>query len=219
MPACAPGSWGSSILRSSLRAPALVAALLLAGEDAPAEEEGAWAFTASAAAYFVPEDQDYLQPTVTADRGSLHLEARYQYEDADTTSLWAGYGFGLGETVTFEGTVQLGAVLGATEGIAPGYKATLAWWELSWYSEGEYVFDTHDSASDFFYAWSELAWAPADAVRFGLVGQRTKVYATERDIQRGVFLGFSGKRADFTTYVFNPDDDAPTVVVALAFSF
>jgi hypothetical protein len=44
------------------------------------------------------------------------------------------------------------------------------------------------------------------------------VYQTDFDIQRGFLVGVSLGPADFTTYVFNPDDD-PTVVVGLAIQF
>jgi len=199
----------------------LALAVVLPGCEALAQEtasEPAWSFSASAYAYFVPDD-DYVQPTFTADHDRLHLEARYNYEDLETGSLWAGYNFSVGKKVTFEGTAMLGGVFGATVGIAPGYKASLSWTKLEFYSEGEYLFDKNESSDSFFYAWSELTFAPADWFRFGLVGQRTKVYETDREIQRGLLIGFSSKRVDFTTYVFNPDDSSPTAVLALGVNF
>ena len=39
--------------------------------------EKAWSFSFSATTYIVPDYQEYVQPTFTADRGWLHLEARY----------------------------------------------------------------------------------------------------------------------------------------------
>ena len=200
----------------------LILAALLSGGDALAEDtqdDASWSFSASAYAYFVPDDDDYVQPSFTADHDRLHLEARYNYEDLETGSLWAGYNFSVGEKVTFEGTAMVGGVFGGTVGIAPGYKASLSWTTLTLYSEGEYLFDTNESADSFFYAWSELTWAPVDWFRFGLVGQRTKVYETDREIQRGLLVGFSFKRVDVSAYVFNPDDSSPTVVAALAVSF
>lgn len=190
-------------------------------EPTPAAEpaERAWSFSASAYAYLVPGDDDYLQPTVTADWKWLHLEARHNYEALHSSSIWAGYNFSVGEKVTFEGTVMLGGVFGDTTGVAPGYKATLGWTKLAFYSEGEYLFDSNASSDSFFYAWSEVTWAPADWCRFGLAGQRTRVYQTDREIQRGFLLGFSGKHVDFTTYVFNPDERTPTVVLALGVNF
>ena len=59
-----------------------------AAEDAEASR---WSFSASAYTYIVPDDHDFVQPTVTADRSWLHLEARYNYEALETGSAWVGY--------------------------------------------------------------------------------------------------------------------------------
>jgi len=185
----------------------------------PNADDPAWSFSVYGYAYLVGGDDDYFQPTVTADHHAIHLEARHNYEDLDTTSLWGGYNFSVGEDVTFEGTPLIGAVFGATDGIAPGFKGTLGWSKLTLYGEAEYVFDLHESSDSFFYAWSEASWAVNDWCRLGFVGQRTKTYQTERDIQRGVLVGFASERVDFTTYVFNLDDRSPTVVVALGVNF
>ena len=141
-------------------------------------ENERWSFSASAYTYFVPDDRDYVQPTFTADRGWLHLEARYNYEAPDTGSAWVGYNFNGGEKLAWEFTPMLGGVFGETTGIAPGYKGSLSWWKLELYSEGEYVFDTGHSSDSFFYNWSELTLAPVDWFRFGLVTQRTRLIAT-----------------------------------------
>src|SRR4030095_9211617 len=114
---------------------------------------------------------------------------------------------------------MLGGVFGNTTGVAPGYKGLLSWWKLELYSEGEFVYAPGDSSDNFFYNWSELTLAPVDWFRFGLVTQRTRVYKSDRDIQRGVLAGFSYKRASFTTYVLNPDETQPTVVLAIGLSF
>ena len=189
------------------------------GTDPPPEDEPAWEFSVAGYTYFVPDDSDYVQPTFTADRDWLHLEARYNYEALDTGSAWVGYNFSGGETVTWELTPMLGAVFGATDGVAPGYKGSLGWKKLEFYSEGEYVFDAGESADSFFYNWSELTFAPVESFRFGLVTQRTRVYQTDREIQRGLLAGFSFKKLDVTGYVFNPDDEKPTFVLAVALTF
>jgi hypothetical protein len=182
------------------------------------EDEG-WSFSLSGYMYFVPDDSDYFQPTVTLDHKWLHLEARYNYEDLETASVWAGYNFGGGEKLAWEFTPMLGGVFGDTAGIAPGYKGSLSWWKLELYSEGEYVFDSRDSEDSFWYSWSELTLAPVEFFRFGLVMQRTRAYETDRDTQRGLLFGFTFKKLDVTTYVFNPDESDPTVVLGVSFSF
>ena len=186
---------------------------------AAGEADKAWSFSASLYGYLLPESTDYLQPTVTADRGWLHLEARYNYEGPRTGSFWVGYNFSVGKDVTLDFTPMLGGVFGDMTGIAPGYTADLRWWKLELYSQGEYVVDTRSSSDSFFYTWSELTMAPAEWFKFGLVVQRTKLYQTDLDIQRGVLVGFSYKKANFTAYVFNPDESKPVFVLALGLGF
>ena len=187
-------------------------------KTSPADDK-AWSFSASANTYFVPDDSNYLQPTFTADRSWLHLEARYNYEALDTGSAWVGYNFAGGDTLSWEFTPMIGGVFGDTDGIAPGYKGSLSWSKLELYSEGEYVVDMGSSSDSFFYNWSELTLAPVESFRFGLVTQRTRAYETERDIQRGLLAGFSFKQVSLTGYLFNPDDARPTFVLAVVVSF
>ena len=175
-----------------------------------------WSFSAAVYTYLLPDESNYLQPTVTAERGGLHLEGRFNYESLETGSVWAGYTFGGGETLEWEITPLLGGVFGETAGIAPGYKASVSWRRLEASSEGEYVFDTGGLTDSFFYNWSELTLAPVEPLRVGAVTQRTRAYKSDRDIQRGLLVGVSYRKLDVTTYVFNPDESKPTVVVAVA---
>jgi len=184
-----------------------------------AADENGWSFSLSAAIYVVPDSHDYVQPTFTADRGWLHLEARYNYEDLDTGSVWVGYNFSGGKKLAWEITPMLGGVFGHTTGLAPGYEGSLSWWKLELYSEGEYVFDTDDSADSFIYNWSELTLAPVEWFRFGLVAQRTRVYQTDRDLQRGPLVGFTYQKVDLTFSVLNPDEGKPTWVFSVGLSF
>jgi hypothetical protein len=188
-----------------------------AAAEAPAAPE--WAIGISAYAFSIPGSENYVQPTVTADRGKLHLEARYNYEALDTSSVWIGRNFSAGEELKLDFTAMLGGVWGKTRGYAPGYEFTLSWQKLELYSEAEYVFDSADSSGNFFYTWSELTLAPTDWFQFGLVVQRTKAYQTEFDIQRGLLVRFSGKKASLSGYVFNPDGDKPTYALAVTVDF
>jgi hypothetical protein len=182
-------------------------------------EKEEWSILASAYTYIVPDGRDYVQPTVLADRGVLHLEARYNYEGPDSGSLWLGYNFHFGDELALDLTPMVGGVFGDTAGVAPGYRFALSYWKLELASEGEYLFDSRDSSSDFFYSWSELSFYPAEWMRAGLVLQRTKLYDTQFDVQRGLLLGFTHKVLDFTAYVFDPGADQTTVVLALGLSF
>jgi hypothetical protein len=192
------------------------AAAVSSGQD---EEAATWTFSSSLYIYQIVDDRNYAQPTITADRDWLHLEARYNYEDLETASLWLGYNVGGGERVVWELTPMIGGVFGLTDAVAPGYKGSLGWRSLEFYSEGEYVFATGDASERFFYNWSELSVAPKPWWRIGLVTQRTRVYQTEREIQRGLLVGFSYKAFDSAIHVFNPDDSHPVVVFSATIGF
>lgn len=204
--------------------------MLLAGagsaqttSDAPASladpSAGVWSFSANISGYILLHDRSYASPTFSADHSHLHLGARYNYEDKETGSMWVGYNLSVGDKVVFEATPMVGGVFGNTTGVAPGYLASLSWKKVELSTEGEYVFDTKDSAGSFFYSWMELTYSPREWCRAGLVSQRTKAYHTDLDIQRGLLVGFSHKKVNFTTYIFNAGWTDPTVVLSVGFNF
>jgi hypothetical protein len=189
--------------------------------ETPATKAGSehWSVAASAYTYVVPNATNYVQPTLTADRGWLHLEGRLNYEAIDTASAWVGTNFGGGERLTWTLTPMFGAVFGDIYGVAPAYRGSLGWRPFELYSEGEYVLDGGGAADNFLYNWSEATFAPIETFWFGVATQRTRTYQTDRDIQRGLLAGFSYRRTQVIGYVFNPDDDAPTVVIAVRVTF
>ena len=207
-----------------MRTPIIALVLLVLGpatstaQTAAAAEERVWSLSATMAGYMLPDEDDYAQPAFTADRGALHLETRYNYEALRTASLWAGYTMRGGHRVEWELTPMVGAVFGATDGIAPGFAASLSWWKLDGYIEGEYVF-ARTSVDSFAYHWSEVAVAPIDWLRVGMVTQRTRAYATAREVQRGPFVNATFKRIDTAAYLFTREDAKPTFVLSIGGSF
>ena len=210
--------------RAAAALAALTAPAALGAQDAPpptppADSETAWEFGLSGALYVLPDDEDFVQPTFRADRGRLHLETRYNYEDRDSVSFFAGANFELGDKLKLALTPMLGGLVGSTDGIVPAFEASLSAGIFEAYAEAEYVFDLGDSSSNYFYMWSELSLWPTEWLRAGLVTQRTRVYKTERDIQRGLLVGFTYKKLDGTVYFFNPGSDDHFTVVSLGVSF
>ena len=196
----------------------LAASAVFAQEAAVDDANESWEFSASLYFYQVVDDRNYVQPSFTADRGRLHLSARYNYEDRDTASFWAGYNMSGGEAVWWELTPMFGGIVGNTDGVAPGYQGTVGWRSLEFYSEGEYVL-TSDAANRFFFNWSELTISPIEWWRVGLVIEQTRAYESEREVQRGLLTGFTYKSFSSTIHIFNPDDTHPVVVVAATLTF
>jgi hypothetical protein len=178
----------------------------------------AWAFSALVDGYFVPGEQGFADPIFTADHRWLHLEARYNYEDLKTASMWLGYNFNLSSDKKFDLilTPMLGGVFGRTNGVAPGLEASLTYEKLNFWVENEYVFDTGDSSASYFYTWPQITYSPADWLHVGFVAQRTQ--SIQSNTQGGFLFGLSGKNMEFTSYILDPGSK-PTVVLELGYNF
>jgi len=150
-----------------------------------------WKFAAYVDAYLDPEESTYFVPTVFADRGVLHLEARYNYEDFDTGSLFAGWGIRFGNTDDYlKLTPMVGAFVGSSNGIAPGLEIEARWWRLAYWFESEYTFNVEDSSENFFYTWSELNLYVVPFLWVGGSLQRLKLVDTPREVDLGPMVGF-----------------------------
>lgn len=165
-----------------------------------------WKYDITASYYSFRNQDDFTLAVARADRGPLHFEARYNYEAIDSGSVFAGWKFAGGNKLTWELTPIIGVVFGQKEGIAPGFEAAIGYGIVDFYTETEYVRDTEVKEDSFTYSWNELGVCPLEWLRFGIVGQRTMVYQSERDIQRGLFVQGKYKKATLGVYVFNPDD-------------
>jgi hypothetical protein len=204
-----------------------------ASSDAPADDPldataAPWSFSLSGYTVNPPDDDAYVQAVARADRAVLHLEARHNYEDLHTTSLFVGANLDLGGLIGDLGekwglellaVPMVGAIGGDTDGFAPGLELDVTWKWLEFWSESEYVFDLHDGGDSFFYAWNELTIGPLQWLRFGLVAQRTRVYQMDLEVDRGLMLTLSHGPVTASFYWFNPDRDEPYGAFSLGFAF
>ena len=187
-----------------------------AGEPAPAAQP-AWEFALTAYPTVVQgADNNYTSAIATANRGALHLEARYSYEAVGARSAFVGWNFSGGDELTWEITPLLGGVWGPLQAFVPGVKLSLAYRRFDFYLEGEYV---DDGDEPYTYAWSELGFAAQDWLRIGLAVQRTRIFGEERDIQRGPFAQVSWDRFTLGGYWFNPGADDQIFVGSIGVSF
>jgi hypothetical protein len=179
----------------------------------------AWEFNLSVSGYDVPNGQSFASPTFTADNHALHLEARYNYESLQTGSLWVGYNLSVGKKLILEATPMVGGVFGKINGIAPGLELTATYKKVQLYSANEYIFGTNTKASSFFYTWTQLTYSPMPWFEAGYVAQRTRAYQTALDVQRGLLVQFTHKKATFGTQIFNIGETDPVVVFSVGLKF
>ena len=187
-----------------------------AGEPESAAQP-AWEFALTAYPTVVQDaDNNYTSAIATANRGALHLEARYSYEAVGARSAFVGWNFSGGDALTWEITPLLGGVWGPLQAVVPGVELSLAYGRFDFYLEGEYV---DDGDEPYTYAWSELGFAARDWLRIGLAVQRTRIFGEERDIQRGPFALVSWDRFTLGGYWFNPGADDQIFVGSIGLTF
>jgi len=216
-------------MKAALRAiaafAAVVSAAALAGEDggggrrASPAAKPSWEFALTAYPTVVRGGENYTSAIAVADRGPLHLEARYNYESVGARSAFVGWTFSGGEAITWELTPLVGGAWGTTRAFVPGFEASVAWKQLDFYVEAEYVRDSHERSDSYFYAWSELGFRPVEWLRIGVAGQRTRAYGGERDIQRGPFAQLTWDRVTIGGYWFNPGSSNHIFVGSIGATF
>jgi hypothetical protein len=187
-------------------------------QEEPASGAPRWEFNAAVNFYFIPDDF-FVLPVFRADKNKLHLEARYNYEDRETFSCLVGYNFSGGNDFEYTITPMIGGVVGLSDGFAPGLEITLGFKGFELYSEAENYFDFESSENNFFYMWSDLTYSPTDWLWFGISAQRTRLYQTDLDIQRGLLLGAGWKQLELNTYLYNIGFDDPFVLISISKGF
>ena len=182
-------------------------------EPAPSWEGGGYLYY-----YALPADDDFPLVIAAADRGALHIEARYNYEDLKTGSLFAGWNLSGGESLEYRVTPMAGLAFGQTNGLVPALELSLATGAFDLYVESEYLLDFEGSAGNFFYTWSELA-VTLGPVRTGLAAQRTRIFQTPLELNRGLFAQLTQGPATFSIYAFNIATESDFLIFGLALEF
>src|SRR4029079_19468772 len=103
--------------------------------DATATQEPARSVAATGYYYAMRDQPDFGVGVATLDRGSLHLEARYNYEVRNAGSAFICGKCSGGDVVTFEITPIVGGLFGAAHGVVPGVEASVAWGPFDVYVE------------------------------------------------------------------------------------
>lgn len=176
-----------------------------------------WSISADANFYLIPDNFIFL-PVLRADKNHLHLEARYNYEDFNTFSLWGGYNFYGGKKFEYLITPMLGGVVGSSNGFATGLELDFNFKKFEFWSESEYFYSVDDAVYNFIYNWTDITYAPKDWFWFGISGQRTRLVETELELNRGLLLGAAFKNWEFTGYLYNLGFDEKYFLVTLTYN-
>ena len=168
---------------------------------------------------YIFKDDYIFNPVLTADKGTLHLESRYNYEDLNTLSLFAGYNIEAGNELYFELTPMFGFAFGETNGVIPALEFTVTFGKLEWYSESEYLFITDEGGENYFYGWSEFNFYPQEWFSLGAIGTRTRLYDTDSDVLGGVSVGYYHRDLSLMAALMNLGGDGPFLYISASYGF
>jgi hypothetical protein len=197
--------------------------LLLGFTEANCQEvtkkpENDWQINPNLSFYFIPHDF-FILPTLLIDKQHLHLEARYNYEDRETFSLWMGYNFSGGKKLTYAITPMAGGVVGNSNGVAPGLRFELAFRRFTLSSESEYFFDLDETENNFYYNWSDLSYSIKDWLWAGASVQRSRAYQSDLDVQYGLLIGAGHKQWELNSYLYNLGTPDTFIMVTVSATF
>lgn len=195
-------------------------AFCTSGAAAQSADDGSrWSASINASYYAMRDEPDFGVVVAAVNRGPLRFEARHNYEARHATSAFVGWKLAGGEALSYEVTPIAGGLFGAAHAGIVGVEASAAYRAFDAYIEAEYVHDNGDAAGHYVYAWSELGFRPFEWLRIGIVGQRTRIVHTSRDLQRGPFVQLAWGKVSVGVYAFNPDAASRYAVISIAASF
>ncbi|AKV01539.1 hypothetical protein AKJ09_08202 [Labilithrix luteola] len=155
--------------------------------------------------YWEPKADDTVLVIGSVDVKNIHIEARYNYENFRTASVFLGRNFDvrLWDPLELTITPMIGVVLGRTRGAAPGLEIEAKLWKLELTSESEFVWDGETPDASFLYNWSELTIRPVSFLRAGFVLQRTR-FLERTTVDPGALVGFDIGPIRLAAYSFEP---------------
>lgn len=186
-----------------------------------AKEGDAWSGALTAYWNDVRSEDAFASGVITADKGSLHLEGRANYEAIHAQSAFVGWTFEFGgEALKLDATPLVGGVTGAARGPILGLEATITAGKFDYYIEAEHVNENKEGVSSYNYAWTELGYHATDKLRIGLAAQRTRVYGTPRETQRGPLIQWSPwEKITLAGYWMNPGESSQIAILSAGIAF
>src|SRR5450432_910627 len=133
-----------------------------------------------------------------------YAEARYNYEDIHTFSLYAGRTFSGENDFSWSLTPMIGGMAGKLKGGSFGLNSECSYKRFNFSSQAQYSISAETRYDNFFYNWSELCYQPLNWFYTGIAFQHTRLYASNSLLDPGILVAFSFKQWSFPVYSFNP---------------
>jgi len=140
-------------------------------------------------------------------------EARYNYEAAETFSLYLGRAFTGGNDLDFSFVPLLGGSVGKFKGVSTGLNVDLDYNKFFFSSQSQYSMPVNRCGRPFWYSWSELGYQSIKWLYAGLSVQYTHTRYTSDELQPGMMIGFVFNKFTIPVYTFDPFSNGRNFIV------
>lgn len=151
-------------------------------------------------------------------RKNWYAELRYNYEDLQTISFFAGKTFKGGKNFEYSITPLVGFSAGTFTGISAGANVDAEWKNYYFSSQTQYSAGTKKEVADFFFSWSEAGYNISEHFFAGLAMQYTRQIGFN-NFEPGFVAGLEINNFSFPVYVFSPFHPGTYYVIGVNYQY
>ena len=130
-------------------------------------------------------------------------EARYNYDEVNTFSLYAGHTFSGNGNLSWQATPLIGGLMGEMTGGSLGMHFGMDFRKMFFSSQSQYSFSLENGTDRYFFSWSELGYEATKWLYAGVAVQQTNLYRVKGRLEPGCMVGFSIRNWTIPLYAFN----------------
>lgn len=145
----------------------------------------------------------------------FYTEMRYNYEELNTASVYAGKSFSRDSALNFTVTPMLGLVFGKYNGASVALNAEAEYKKIFMSVQTQYTISRTGAADNFFYTWAETGYQPVKWFYAGVSAQLTKIHVEKAEPEYGALIGFNIKKINIPVYIFSPFSKTQNLIIGI----
>lgn len=172
--------------------------------------------------YYFDEDKSFAMGPIAHieyDK-SLYVEARYNYEEKRTVSIYVGRSFSRDADFSYSFTPLFGGVLGLFNGWSAGLNIDADYKNFYLSAQSQYTFSADDEINNFYFSWSELGYQPLKWLYGGIALQETYLPQTKENLTHpGLVVGFAYRKWTVPVYGFKTGEGTQAFVCSVIYEW
>lgn len=151
---------------------------------------------------FAKDENILITPQIWTYAKNIYFEARYNYEERKTFSLYIGRSFKTGKDSIFEIIPMFGGVIGEYTGISPALTCILKGKRLQGFSQSQYTIDLKGH-NNFFFNWTAISVPIIKKNGLGIAYRMVSVQGTPTVYNYGPMINFQTGSFTFQGFAYN----------------